>query len=227
MFRPELQTFLYSRVPNTRPVVQIGGAGPFIGYKYYPLQRGNGFLDLLKGAAKFLAPIAFSAGGTMLTELGKQREAGSGWKQSLVEGAKSAAGSGLMTLGKQMEKRKAEQEGKEPPAPGTPRWAAGGPFWKRIPPEEREQQQQECSGRKKRKRGKKRKSASTVGRPSKRSRGKKRTGKKKGKTPASVQTGGRRKRSQKLGSTLANRLYKAIPRPHAYMPKRFPLTANF
>ena len=65
----------------------------------------------------------------MLTELGKQREAGSGWKQSLFEGAKSAAGSGLMTLGKQMEKRKAE----EPPAPGTPRWAAGGPFWKRIP----------------------------------------------------------------------------------------------
>ena len=62
MFRPELQTFLFSRVPNTWPVVQIGGAGPFIGYKYYPLQRWNGFLDLLKGAAKFLATIAFSAG---------------------------------------------------------------------------------------------------------------------------------------------------------------------
>ena len=84
----------------------------------------------------------------MLTELGKQREVGSGWKKSLVEGAKSAAGSGLMTLGKQMEKRKAEQEGREPTAPGTPRWAAGGPFWKPIPTEEREQQQ-EGSGRKK------------------------------------------------------------------------------
>jgi len=224
MYRPELQTFLFSRVPNTRPIVQIGGAGPFIGYKYYPLQRGNGFLDILKGAAKFLAPIAFSAGGTMLTELGKQREAGSGWKQSLVEGAKSAAGSGLMTLGKQMEKRKAEQEGKEPPVPGTPRWAAGGPFWKRIPPEEREQQQ-EGSGRKKRSQGKKRKSTSSVGRPSKRSRVMK--GKNNKKTTAPVQTGGRRKRSQKLRVAKANRLYKAMPRPHPYMPKRFPLTANF
>jgi len=107
MFRPELQTFLFSRVPNTRPVVQIGGAGPFIGYKYYPFQRRNGFLDILKGAAIFLAPIAFSVGSTMLTELGKQRESGFGWKQSLIEGAKSAAHSGLMTLGKQMEKRKA------------------------------------------------------------------------------------------------------------------------
>jgi len=145
-----------------------------------PLPKGNGFLDLLKGAAKFLAPIAFSAGGSMLTELGKQREVGSGWKKSLVEDAKTAAGSGLMTLGKQMEKRKAEQEGREPPAPGTPRWAAGGPFWKPIPPEEREQQQQqEGSGRNKRRRGKKRKGTINAGRPAKRKR--RGTVKKKGK----------------------------------------------
>jgi len=101
MYRPENQQFVYRL---TTPAPQGGHGGVFSGYKYYPIQTGNGFLDILKGIFKFLAPVGLSAAGGMLRGLAEKRDQGATWKDAAKAGLRAAGGDAVRSFGNQVEK---------------------------------------------------------------------------------------------------------------------------
>ena len=102
MYRPENQQFIYRLTAPAPP--QGGHGGVFAGYKYYPIQTGNGFLDILKGVFKFLAPIGLSAAGGMLRGLAEKRDQGATWKDAAKAGLRAAGGDAVRSFGNQVEK---------------------------------------------------------------------------------------------------------------------------
>ena len=96
MYRPENQQFVYRL---TTPAPQGGHGGVFAGYKYYPIQTGNGFLDILKGVFKFLAPVGLRAAGGMLRGLAEKRDQGATWKDAAKAGLRAAGGDAVRSFG--------------------------------------------------------------------------------------------------------------------------------
>ena len=83
---------------------QEGHGGVFAAYKYYPIQTANGFLDILKGVFKFLAPIRMSAPGGMVRGLAEKRDQGATWKDAAKAGLRAAGGDPVRSFGNQVGK---------------------------------------------------------------------------------------------------------------------------
>jgi hypothetical protein len=69
-------------MPATFPV--------FSGYRYIPLQGGNGFLDILKSAGRFLLPIIAGGAGNFISGIADRTNQGQSYKEAAKESIKSA-----------------------------------------------------------------------------------------------------------------------------------------
>lgn len=67
----------------------------YAGYRYHPVQYGNGFLDILKSIGRFILPIFAGSAGNFLSGVSQRTNEG----QSIAEAAKGSLKQAALTGG--------------------------------------------------------------------------------------------------------------------------------